>query len=114
MGAWVCHAFNERGYSTLMFMVTVAILAQGTSWAVAVTQAYFYVRRILFEFPSAASLCCGSSSDLVRMFWPIVCVLALPCGLRCQVPHTRLSFQPYRGSTSVPRVYVLAPSLLSS
>ena len=50
MGAWVCHAFNERGYSTLMFMVTVAILAQGTSWAVAVTQAYFYVRRILFEF----------------------------------------------------------------
>ena len=28
-------------------MVTVAILAQGTSWAVAVTQAYFYTRRLI-------------------------------------------------------------------
>ena len=28
-------------------MVTVAILAQGTSWAVAVTQAYFYMRRLI-------------------------------------------------------------------
>ena len=33
------------------FMVTVAILAQGTSWAVAVTQAYFTCVGSIFQVP---------------------------------------------------------------
>ena len=69
---------------------TVAILAQGTSWAVAVTQAFFWYMAQFFRgdtnMDQKAQLCefCNTE-DYCTLFWPTVLPLQVVPGFACSV-----------------------------